>query len=215
MAHLSQDPNMIKAFKEGKDIHTETAAKIFGVPPEKVTKEMRYKAKTANFAIIYGSSAFGLAQTLGISRKEAKQLIDGYFETYPKVKEYIQKIIEQAREKEYVETIMGRRRYLPDINSHNHVVRSNAERNAINTPIQGSAADIIKLAMIKIFDRFNQQNLKSKMIIQVHDELVFDVLIDEAQQVKEIIKYEMENAVKLSVPLVVDMGEGKNWYEAH
>ena len=215
MAHLSQDPNMIKAFQEGKDIHTETAAKIFGVPPEKVTKEMRYKAKTANFAIIYGSSAFGLAQTLGISRKEAKQLIDGYFETYPKVKEYIQKVIEQAREKEYVETIMGRRRYLPDINSHNHVVRSNAERNAINTPIQGSAADIIKLAMIKIFDRFNQQKLKSKMIIQVHDELVFDVLIDEAPQVKEIIKYEMENAVKLTVPLVVDMGQGKNWYEAH
>ncbi len=215
MAHLSQDPNMIKAFKEGKDIHTETASKIFGVPPEKVTKEMRYKAKTANFAIIYGSSAFGLAQNLGISRKEAKQLIDGYFETYPKVKEYIQKVIEQAREKEYVETIMGRRRYLPDINSHNHVVRANAERNAINTPIQGSAADIIKLAMIKIFERFNQLNLKSKMIIQVHDELVFDVLIDEAEQVKQIIKYEMENAIKLRVPLVVDMGQGKNWYEAH
>ncbi len=215
MAHLSQDQNMIKAFQEGKDIHTETAAKIFGVSPEQVTKEMRYKAKTANFAIIYGSSAFGLAQNLGISRKEAKELIDGYFKTYPKVKEYIQNIIEQARENEYVETIMGRRRYLPDINSHNHVVRANAERNAINTPIQGSAADIIKLAMINIFKEFNSQGLKSKMIIQVHDELVFDVLKDEQDIVKQIIKDKMENAVKLSVPLIIDMGEGKSWFEAH
>ncbi len=215
MAHLSGDPAMIEAFLQGKDIHTETAAKIFGVPPEKVTKEMRYKAKTANFAIIYGSSAFGLAQNLNISRKEAKQLIDGYFATYPKVKEYIQRVIEQAREKEYVETIFGRRRYLPDINSRNHVVRSNAERTAINTPIQGSAADIIKKAMINIFNRFKKQNIKSKMIIQVHDELVFDVLIDELDEVKQIIKYEMENVVRLKVPLVVDMGQGRNWYEAH
>ncbi len=215
MAHLSQDPNMIEAFVQGKDIHTETAAKIFKVLPEQVTKEMRYKAKTANFAIIYGSSAFGLAQNLNISRKEAKELIDGYFETYPRVKEYIQKIIEQARNDGYVTTIMGRRRYLPDIHSRNHNVRANAERTAINTPIQGSAADIIKLAMIRIFDRFNREGLKSKMIIQVHDELVFDVWKDELETVRQIIKYEMENAVKLSVPLVVDMGEGKNWYEAH
>ena len=206
---------MIKAFVEGKDIHTETAAKIFKVPPEKVTPEMRYKAKTANFAIIYGSSAFGLAQTLNISRKEAKQLIDGYFETYPKVKEYMQRMIEFARKHEYVETIMGRRRYLPDINSANSVVRGNAERNAINTPIQGSAADIIKKAMVNIFEIFNKRNLKSKMIIQVHDELVFDVYEDEIDIVKEIVKTEMENVVKLKVPLVVDIGIGKNWYEAH
>ncbi len=215
MAHLSGDKNMIEAFLQGKDIHTETASKIFKVPPEKVTKEMRAKAKTANFAMIYGSSAFGLAQSLGISRKEAKELIDGYFKTYPGVKEYIEKVIKEAREKEYVTTIMGRRRYLRDINSRNHNVRANAERNAINTPIQGSAADIIKKAMINIYNRFNHEGLKTKMIIQVHDELVFDVPKDELEYVRQIVKYEMENAVKLRVPLVVDMGIGKNWYEAH
>ncbi len=215
MAHLSQDPNMIAAFKEGKDIHTETAAKIFGVPPEQVTKEMRYKAKTANFAIIYGSSAFGLAQNLNISRKEAKELIDGYFKTYPKVREYIQNIIEKARKDGYVETIMGRRRYLPDILSRNHVVRGNAERTAINTPIQGSAADIIKMAMVNIHKEFQKQNIKSKMIIQVHDELLFDVLEEELDDVSAIIKDKMENVIQLRVPLVIDMGKGKNWYEAH
>ncbi len=215
MAHLSQDPNMIEAFRSGQDIHTMTAAKIYKVKPEEVTKEMRYKAKSANFAIIYGSSAFGLAQNLNIPRSEAKALIDGYFETYPRVKEYMNRVIEQARKDGYVTTIMGRRRYLPDIHSNNHNVRANAERTAINTPIQGSAADIIKLAMIKISDRFAREGLKARMIIQVHDELVFDVPDDELDRVKAIIREEMENAVELSVPLVVDMGVGKNWFEAH
>ncbi len=215
MAHLSQDPNMIEAFRSGQDIHTMTAAKIYKVKPEEVTKEMRYKAKSANFAIIYGSSAFGLSQNLNIPRSEAKALIDGYFETYPKVKEYMDRVIEQARKDGYVTTIMGRRRYLPDIHSNNHNVRANAERTAINTPIQGSAADIIKLAMIKIARRFEDEGLEAKMIIQVHDELVFDVPSNELDRVKQIIKYEMENAIDLSVPLVVDMGVGKNWFEAH
>ena len=215
MAHLSQDPNMIEAFRSGEDIHTMTAAKIFKVSPDKVTPQMRYKAKSANFAIIYGSSAFGLSQNLNISRTEAKTLIDSYFRTYPKVQEYMKKVIEEARKNEYVMTLMGRRRYLHDINSKNHNVRANAERTAINTPIQGSAADIIKLAMINIYRRFEQEKVEAKMIIQVHDELVFDVPIHEIEKVKQIIKHEMENAVKLSVPLSVDMGQGKNWYEAH
>ena len=215
MAHLSQDENMIEAFRSGQDIHTMTAAKIYKVEPEQVTKEMRYKAKSANFAIIYGSSAFGLAQNLNIPRSEAKALIDGYFETYPKVKEYMNRIIEQARSDGYVTTIMGRRRYLPDIHSNNHNVRSNAERTAINTPIQGSAADIIKLAMIKIARQLESEGLDSKMIIQVHDELVFDVPQDELERVKKLIKQEMEHAIELSVPLVVDMGVGKNWHDAH
>ncbi len=215
MAHLSKDPNMLEAFRNGKDIHAQTAAKIFNVPLEEVTKTMRYQAKTANFAMIYGSSAFGLSQNLNISRSEAKKLIENYFATYPKVKEYMDRMIAEARKTQVVTTLMGRKRYLRDINSRNSLVRSNAEHNAINTPIQGSAADIIKLAMIKIFDVFEQRSLKSKMILQVHDELLFDVVPAEKDIVYEIIKNEMENAVELSVPLVVDISTGNNWAEAH
>jgi len=215
MAHLSQDDNMLSAFKNDIDIHTQTAANIFGVKIEEVTKEMRYQAKTANFAMIYGSSSFGLSQNLNISRTDAKTLMDNYFKTYPKVKEYMDKMIAQAREKEFVTTLMGRKRYLPDINSNNGNVQKNAENNAINTPIQGSAADIIKLAMLNIDKKFKTENLKSKMIMQVHDELVFDVPIEEKDLVKQIIKQEMENAVNLSVPLLIEINEGKNWFDAH
>lgn len=215
MAHLSKDPHMLEAFSNNEDIHTATASKIFGLPISEVTSDMRRKAKTANFGIIYGISAFGLAQRLGISRTEAKQLIDGYFANYSHVKEYMDFCIKTAREKGYVETIMGRRRYLADINSNNAVVRGFAERNAINAPIQGSAADIIKLAMINIHKSFEEQNLQSKMILQVHDELNFDVLKSELDTVKEIVRREMQNAVCLDVPLTVDLGVGENWLEAH
>jgi DNA polymerase-1 len=215
MAHASRDENMLEAFRNGADIHTATAAKIFAVSPENVTREMRGKAKTANFGIIYGISAFGLSQRLRIPRKEAAEFIDGYFKNFPGVKRYMDVCILDAREKGYAETIMGRRRYLPDINSNNGNVRGMAERNAINSPIQGSAADIIKLAMINIHEKFKDQNLRSKMILQVHDELVFDVCIPELEKMKNIVKYEMENVVKLEVPLLVEMGTGKNWLEAH
>lgn len=215
MAHLSKDPHMLEAFRNNEDIHTATAAKIFGIPLSEVTSDMRRKAKTANFGIIYGISAFGLAQRLNISRTEAKQLINGYFANYPHVKEYMDQCIKTAREKGFVETIMGRRRYLADINSNNGVVRGFAERNAINAPIQGSAADIIKLAMINIHKRFEENKIKSKMILQVHDELNFDVLKTEIDQVKEIVRAEMQNAVCLDVPLTVDIGTGQNWLEAH
>ena len=215
MAHLSKDENLIMAFNNKEDIHAATAAKIYNIPLDEVTGKMRSKAKTANFGIIYGISAFGLAQRLNISRKEGKELIDGYFESYPKVKEYMEASIKLAREMGYVETMMGRRRRLPDINSRNAVVRGMAERNAINAPIQGSAADIIKLAMINIYSKMNKAGLKSKMIIQVHDELNFDVLQTELEKVKSIVVNEMENAVKLVVPLIVDFGTGNNWLEAH
>lgn len=215
MAHLSKDPNMIEAFQEGKDIHAATAAKIYKVPLEEVTKTERSHAKTANFGIIYGISAFGLSERLGISRKDAKALIDGYFETYPKVKEYMEASIAKAREKGYTETVMERRCYLPDINSHNSVVRGYAERNAINAPIQGSAADIIKIAMIHIYRRFQEEGIRSKMLIQVHDELDFSVYPEEKEKVQKIVLGEMENAYKLSVPLLADGGWGKNWLEAH
>ncbi len=215
MAHLSRDSQMVEAFRKGEDIHGATAAKIFKVPLDEVTSDMRRKAKTANFGIIYGISAFGLAERLNISRTEAKELIDGYFENFPDVKAYMDKSIEVAREKGYVETIFGRRRNLPDINSRNGVVRGMAERNAINAPIQGTAADIIKMAMVAIQDRLNKEGLKSKMILQVHDELNFDVLKSELEQVKEIVKTGMEKACKLSVPLSVDMGVGINWHQAH
>ncbi len=215
MAHFSEDPTMLEAFRENKDIHRETAAKLFNVPIDQVTEEMRYKAKTANFAMIYGSTAYGLSRNLDISLSEAKKLLENYFQTYPKIKEFINKKIAEAREKEYVETILGRKRFLKDINSRNATVRSNAERNAINTPIQGSAADIIKLAMVKISEIFRQKNLKTKMILQVHDELLFDVPENEKDIVKQIVKDTMENVVKLKVPLIVDISEGKNWAEAH
>ncbi len=216
MAHLSEDKNMLEAFnKFSLDIHTATAAKIFKLGEEEVTREMRAKAKTANFGIIYGISAFGLSQRLNISRKEAKELIENYFETFPGVKLFMDKCIEIAREKEYVETIFGRRRYLPDINSRNAVVRGFAERNAINAPIQGSAADIIKLAMINVQNKFEEQNLKSKMILQVHDELNFDVVKSELDVVEKIVSEEMTGVVKLKVPLEVESGTGTNWLDAH
>lgn len=215
MAHLSQDPNMIEAFKSDLDIHTATAAKIFKKPIEEVTKEERSQAKSANFGIIYGISAFGLSQNMNISRKDAKILIDGYFESYPKVKEFMDSSIEEARKWSNVKTLFGRRRNLKDINSQNGIVRGVAERNAINAPIQGTAADVIKLAMIGIHRAFQDNNIKSEMLIQVHDELNFNVLKTELEQVKTIVKQEMEYAVRISVPLTVDMGEGNNWLEAH
>lgn len=215
MAHLSKDENMLEAFRNKKDIHAATAAKIFNVALEKVDRTQRNKAKSANFGIIYGISAFGLAQNTGISRSEAKELIDNYFNTYPKVKEYMDKQVKTAREQGYVETIKGRRRYLPDINSRNYNVRGIAERNAINAPIQGSAADIIKIAMLRVFRAFTDKDLKAKMLLQVHDELIFDVPKAEMETVKTIVKTEMESAVELSIPLTVDLGTGSNWLEAH
>ncbi|MFA5815368.1 MAG: DNA polymerase I [Bacteroidales bacterium] len=215
MAHFSRDENMIAAFNRCEDIHTATAALIHRISTDQVTREMRSKAKVANFGIIYGISSFGLSQRLNISRNEAKELIDGYFRSYPGIKIYMDDAILQAREKGFVTTIMGRKRYLPDILSENQVVRGNAERNAINSPIQGSAADIIKLAMIRIDRELRKKQLRSQLVLQVHDELNFDVYIPELNQVKEIVRHEMEHALQLRVPLVIDLGEGKNWLEAH
>ncbi|MCD8194020.1 MAG: DNA polymerase I, partial [Tannerellaceae bacterium] len=215
MAHLSNDQNMIDAFNSGADIHAATAAKIYGIPVTEVTSDMRRKAKTANFGIIYGISVFGLAERLAIPRGEARELIDGYFRTYPGVRKYMDESIEVAKENGYVQTIFKRKRFLPDIRSNNAVVRGYAERNAINAPIQGSAADIIKMAMSRIFERFKKENLKSKMILQVHDELNFNVYKDEQAKVKQIVLEEMENVLQLQVPLIADCGEGKNWFEAH
>ncbi|MDD7560419.1 MAG: DNA polymerase I [Parabacteroides sp.] len=215
MAHLSNDPHMVEAFCSGADIHAATAAKIYGIPVEEVTSDMRRKAKTANFGIIYGISVFGLAERLSIPRAESKELIDGYFQTYPRIKEYMEESIRVAKEKGYVETLFKRKRFLPDINSHNAIVRGYAERNAINAPIQGSAADIIKLAMIRIHQRFEAEQLKSRMILQVHDELNFNVRKEEFDRVKEIVLDCMEHVLQLRVPLIADCGEGKNWLEAH
>ena len=215
MAHLSNDPHMVEAFCSGADIHAATAAKIYGIPVEEVTSDMRRKAKTANFGIIYGISVFGLAERLSIPRAESKELIDGYFQTYPRIKEYMEESIRVAKEKGYVETLFKRKRFLPDINSHNAIVRGYAERNAINAPIQGSAADIIKLAMIRIHQRFEAEHLKSRMILQVHDELNFNVRKEEFDRVKEIVLDCMEHVLQLRVPLIADCGEGKNWLEAH
>lgn len=215
MAHLSNDEHMIEAFRSGADIHAATAAKIYGIPVEEVTSDMRRKAKTANFGIIYGISIFGLAERLNIPRSESKELIEGYFKSYPGIRDYMDESIRIAKEKGYVETIFKRKRYLPDINSHNAIVRGYAERNAINAPIQGSAADIIKVAMVRIFKRFEAEGLKSKMILQVHDELNFNVCNDELEKVKQIVLEEMEGAIKLQVPLIADCGEGNNWLEAH
>lgn len=215
IAALSQEPNMIESFKNGEDIHRSTAARVFNVPLEEVTKEQRSHAKTVNFGIIYGVSAFGLSNQTNLSRAESKELIDTYYATYPKLKDYIASQIDFARENGYVQTILGRRRYLKDINSHNAVVRGAAERNAVNAPIQGSAADIIKIAMINIHNRLTNENWQSKMLLQVHDELVFDAHKDELDKLKEMVKSEMEKAFQLEVPLVVDLGTGLNWLEAH
>lgn len=215
MAHLSKDHNMVEAFNNDQDIHAATAAKIFKVPIEEVTGEMRNKAKTANFGIIYGITPFGLSQRLNIPRGEAKDLIDEYFNMFPDVKNYMDNSITRAREAGYVETVYGRKRILPDINSRNAIVRGYAERNAINAPIQGGAADIIKIAMVNIFNRLNQEGLRTKMILQVHDELNFNVPEIEKEAAEKIIKEEMENAIKLEVPLKTDLGIGRNWLEAH
>lgn len=215
MAHFSQDEHMLAAFRTGQDIHAATAAKIFGLPIEQVTKDQRRQAKTANFGIIYGISAFGLAQQLDCSRSEAKQLIDDYFAAFPRVISYIESQKELARQKGYAETLFGRKRYLPDIHSHNATVRSFAERNAVNAPIQGTAADIIKMAMVSIHRRLKEEGLKAQMIMQVHDELNFNVPENEVERVREIVVGEMQNAVHLSIPLIAECGVGKNWLEAH
>ena len=215
MAHLSQDPQMIEVFREGKDLHAATAANIYKKPIEEVTRDERTKSKRANFGIIYGITVFGLAERLDIPRDEAKMLIDGYFDTFPQVHDYMEKSKEVARQQGYVTTLFGRRRYLPDINSANSVVRGFAERNAINAPIQGTAADIIKVAMIHIFQRFKTEGIKSKMILQVHDELNFSVYPDEKEKVERIVLEEMQNAYQMAVPLVADSGFGENWLEAH
>ncbi len=220
IAALSGEENMIKAFQNHEDIHRSTAAKVFNVALDEVTKEQRSNAKTVNFGIIYGVSAFGLSNQTDLTRSESAALIDAYYKTYPRLKAYIQEQIDFARENGFVETVSGRRRYLKDINSANAVVRGAAERNAVNAPIQGSAADIIKIAMINIHKKLSEKDAngmtwKSKMLLQVHDELVFDVHNSELETIKPMIQHEMENAFKLDVPLVVDMGEGKNWLEAH
>ncbi len=215
VADISKDPNMCEAFRLGKDIHTATAAKVYGISEEEVSKEMRYKAKSVNFGIIYGQGAFGLAQNLNISRTEAKQLIDNYFAQYPSIKKYMDDEVNFARENGYVQTLLGRKRFLRDILSSNAVVRGYAERNAINAPIQGSAADMIKVAMINIQQQIKQQQLKSQMILQVHDELIFDVYKPELEQVKNLVEEHMKSAMQLSVPLEVGMGTGNNWLEAH
>ena len=215
MAHFSQDPHMVEAFRSGQDVHAATAAKIFGVPIEEVTKDQRRQAKTANFGIIYGISAFGLAQQLDCSRAEAKALIDGYFAAFPGVIDYIERQKQLAREQGYAVTLFGRKRYLPDILSHNATVRSFAERNAVNSPIQGTAADIIKMAMVTIHRRLKQEGLRAEMIMQVHDELNFNVPVNEVEKVREIVVSEMQNVVHLTVPLIADCGVGANWLEAH
>ena len=215
MAHLSNDEHMIEVFREGKDLHAATAANIYKKPIEEVTRDERTKSKRANFGIIYGITVFGLAERLDIPREEAKMLIDGYFDTFPQVHQYMEQSKEVARKQGYVTTLFGRRRYLPDINSANSVVRGFAERNAINAPIQGTAADIIKVAMIHIFNRFKQENIKSKMILQVHDELNFSVYPEEKEKVEKIVLEEMQNAFHMKVPLVADSGFGDNWLEAH
>lgn len=215
MAHFSQDPHLVEAFRSGQDIHAATAAKIFNVPIDQVTKDQRRQAKTANFGIIYGISAFGLAQQLDCSRTEAKTLIDGYFEAFPGVVDYIERQKELARQQGYAITLFGRKRYLPDIVSHNATVRSFAERNAVNSPIQGTAADIIKMAMVTIYRRLKAEGLRAQMIMQVHDELNFNVPLNEVDKVREIVVKEMQNVVHLTVPLIADCGIGTNWLEAH
>ena len=215
IASLSEEENMINAFKNNEDIHTSTAAAVFNVPIKEVSREQRSNAKVVNFGIIYGVSAFGLSNQTNLNRKEAKELIDKYYLKYPKLKMYISNQISFARNKGYVETVLGRRRYLKDINSRNGIVRGASERNAVNAPVQGSAADIIKLAMINIQEKINQNEFKSKMLLQVHDELVFDVFKPELNNFMDMVKHEMENAFQIKVPLTVDVNYGLNWLEAH
>ena len=215
IAALSKDPAMVAAFQEGQDIHTATAARVFDVDPTAVTRAQRSQAKTVNFGIIYGVSAFGLSQQTNLNRTEAKDLIDTYYASYPQLRAYMSDQVDYAREHGYVSTVLGRRRYLKDIHSQNAVVRGAAERNAVNAPIQGSAADIIKLAMIRVHNRIQSKNWAAKMLLQVHDELVFEVPKSELEAFQQIVKTEMEQAFRLDVPLVVDLGIGQNWLEAH
>ncbi len=215
LAHFSGDTHLVEAFREGQDIHAATAAKIFNIPIEKVTKDQRRRAKTANFGIIYGISAFGLSQQLDCPRSEAKQLIDDYFAAFPGVVQYIEHQKELARQRGYAETLFGRKRYLPDILSHNATVRSFAERNAVNAPIQGTAADIIKMAMVSIHRRLHEEGMQTQMIMQVHDELNFNVPANEVERARTLVLEEMQGVVSLSVPLIADCGIGKNWLEAH
>jgi len=215
IAEMSGDEEMKASFLRGEDIHRSTAAKVFKVPQDQVTREQRSYAKTVNFGIIYGVSSFGLSQQTDLSRTEARELIETYYETYPTLRAFIAKQVDFARDHGYVETILGRRRYLKNINSRNAVVRSADERNAVNAPIQGSAADIIKIAMIRLHKILKEKDYRSKMLLQVHDELVFDVHKKELEALRPLIKKEMENAYKMSIPLIVDLGEGRNWLEAH
>ena len=215
MAHLSQDRHLIEAFNSGLDVHKATAAKIFGIDSSEVSAEQRRIAKTANFGIMYGISAFGLSQRLSCSRAEAKQIIDDYFESFPAIRSFIEDTLTAARENGYVETIFGRRRFVPDVNSRNGTVRALAERNAVNAPIQGTSADIIKMAMAGVDRRLSEAGLKSRMVLQIHDELLFDALEEEIDTLKAIVVEEMENVVRLSVPLTVECDYGKNWLEAH
>jgi DNA polymerase-1 len=215
MAHLSQDENLLQAFRNNEDVHSSTAAKIFKIPISEVTKEQRRHAKTANFGIIYGISTHGLSQRLEIPRSEAKRLIEGYFEAYPQIRTYMDEIVQTARDDKYVTTLCGRKRQLPDIGSRIAMQRGYAERNAINAPIQGSAADIIKIAMISIAKSLQEHRLRSKMILQVHDELIFDVLKEELEEVTQIVTEKMETAYLLSIPLTVEAHAGTNWLAAH
>jgi len=214
LAHISGDPTFIDAFRNNQDIHRRTASEIFGVPIDRVTPEQRSSAKAVNFGIVYGISDYGLARNLGISRKQAREYIDSYFARYPKVKEYMEKVVESAKKQGYVTTLMNRRRYLPELKSHNFNIRAQGERLAMNTPIQGSAADIIKKAMNDVYAELKRRNLKSKLILQVHDELIIDTYKPELDEVKNLVQRCMENAVRLSVPLVVDVGVGRSWYDA-
>ena len=216
MAHFSQDEALIEAFRSGQDVHQATAAKIYGLSLEEVTSDMRRRAKTANFGIIYGISAFGLSERLSISRKEAKELIDGYFASYPGVARYMHEVVEQAKRQSYVSTLLGRRRSLPDINSANAVVRGYAERNAINAPLQGSAAALIKIAMIRLEEELRSRGLRSEILLQVHDELNLNVPLDELDEVTHLVRTTMEAVYpELRVPLEVSIGTGANWLEAH
>ena len=215
MAALAKDENMIDAFKNGRDIHATTASKVFKTPLEEVTRDQRSQAKAVNFGIIYGISAFGLSQNLNIPRKEAAEIIESYFEEFPAVKLFMDEMVNKARDAEYAETILGRRRYLRDINSRNKTVQGFAERNAVNAPIQGSAADMIKVAMIKIHKWMKDEGLKSKMILQVHDELVFDAHKDELEMLQNKVEDLMKNAIHFDVPMEIGMGTGSNWLEAH
>ncbi|MBP5795529.1 MAG: DNA polymerase I, partial [Bacteroidales bacterium] len=215
MAHMCADEHMLKAFRSGEDVHAATASKIFGVPLSQVTAEQRRKAKTANFGIMYGISAFGLAQRLRVPRSEAKQLIEGYFQSFPSIRSFIDKTLEQARQDGYVQTLFGRRRYIQDINARNATLRALAERNAVNAPIQGTAADIIKLAMIAVDKEIQEAGMRSRMVLQIHDELVFETDTREVEALKKLVVNQMENVIKLSVPLTVECNYGKNWIEAH